>query len=309
MNLSHAQVREGVCMDMPYRVDLDFVGLGGAATAYGGYLRAWSFREVDGRDWFEEFRQTALAAIGTRFLPVYRMADGEYRFLMGRRVNYHRKPLLKELLAVGAEKLRVKNPDKWKTSWGETYAPKETLSLRKALVEHIRYLASVGYLACYINDNGLHAFVEHNKPLLQYFSSHGIPFGEHNYVPFHFAPSLFITGRWEEFVVGRHILVVTGLDEVKERNIERTLRTLGAGNVQFLPISSTASMREQLDLNQVSGSPELALVAAGIGAANILRQLEPLQTLAVDIGGLMNALVDPSARQHGGVIGLPGRTS
>lgn len=289
---------------MKYRVDLDFIGLGDAGTAYGGYLRAWSFRDIDGREWFEDFRQDALSAIGNRYLPVYRMADGEYRFMFGRRVNWSRKNLARELLAVGAETLRIKNPDRWKTSWGETYAPAETRHLRAELMTHVRDLSERGYLACYINDNGLDAFVEYNRVLEDLLARHDIRLHAGNYIPFHFAPSLLVSAGWRDFLQGRKILIVTGLTTEKQGQIENTLTAYGAGAVRFLPISSNSSLTDRLDLSEVDDDVEIALVAAGIGSANILRQLEPLQTLCIDIGGLMNCFQDPKARQHGGVLGL-----
>lgn len=289
---------------MPYRVDLDFVGLGGAGAAYGGYLKAWSYRDIDGKSWFSEFREAALLAVGRKFLPIYRMADGEYRFLMGRRFNASR-PRLREIAAIVAERLLVKNPNKWKTSWGEGYPAQDRRSLRNKLIEDIRYLSHCGYLACYINDNGLNAFTEYNVVIERFFESRGIPFGVGTYVPFHFAPSLLIAPGWQDFISGRCILVVTGIYPEKEILIRSTLKKMGAREVLFIPISSSSSMTDVVNLSVLPGQIDICLVAAGIGSARILRQLEPLQTLAIDVGGLMNCFVDPKVRQHGGVIGLP----
>lgn len=287
------------------RIDLDFVGLGNAGIGYGGHLHAWSFRDIDGEEWFSEFRETSLDAIGTRFLPIYRMADGEYRFLMGRKFNSARRPLIREIAAIAAERLRIKNPDKWKTSWGEEYSPEMTRGLRAELIDSIRYISRYGYLACYVNDNGLNAFTEYNQALESYFEAQDITFGSENYVPFHFAPSLFIASGWRAFIERRSILIVTGIIPEKEKRIRATLEAMGAARVQFLPISLSASMTDRIDLSSNIEHVDVCLVAAGIGSANILRQLAPLQTLSVDIGGLMNCLVDPNIRQHGGVIGLP----
>ncbi|MFO0991219.1 MAG: hypothetical protein U1E67_04710 [Hyphomicrobiales bacterium] len=292
-------------VQMAFRVDIDFIGLGHAGAAYGGYLRAWSFFEIEGRTWFEAFRADALSALGKRYLPIYRMADGEYRFLMGRRFNRARHPIWKELASIAAERLWINHPDRWRTSWGEGYSPKETRRLRGELIEHIRYLALHGYLACYINDNAMHAFTEYNTLLPAFLRRQGVSFNAKSYVPFHFAPSLFISPGWEDFIRGRKILVVTGLNPEKEQRIRETLGRMSATAVEMLPISSTSSMMERLDISAVARQPDVCLVAAGIGAANILRQLEPLSTLAVDIGGLMNCFADCNARQHGGVIGLP----
>lgn len=291
--------------NMVHRVDIDFIGLGNAGAAYGGHLLAWSFHDTDGPTWFANFRDDALDAIGTRFLPIYRMADGEYRFLFGRRFNRFRRPLWHEILGISAEKLRLKNPDCWRTSWGETYAPEETRRLRAELVAHIRALSQQGYLACYITDNGLNAFVEYNDVLVKLFSIHNVTLHADNYIPFHFAPSLFINSGWQDFIERRTLLIVTGLTDEKANKIRQTLLTYGAAAVHFLPISPNSSLNDQLDLSKVSDGIDIALVAAGIGSANILRQLEPLQTLCVDIGGFMNCLVDRDSRQHGGVLGLP----
>jgi hypothetical protein len=291
--------------DMRYRVDIDFIGMGNAGSAYGGHLDAWSFRDIDGQVWFEAFRQEALGAIRTRYLPVYRMADGEYRFMFGRRINWSRQPLLLEFLAVGAEKLRFKNPDRWKTSWGETYEPQQTHVLREQLIQHVRFLSETGYLACYINDNGLNAFVQYNTDLQGLMLDRNIQFSERNYIPFHFAPSLLISKRWQDFIQGRKLLIVTGLTPEKETLIRNTLILYGAETVDMLPMSSQSSLSDTLDLSGVDDDIDIVLVAAGIGSANILRQLRPLETLCLDIGGLMNCFVNRDARQHGGVIRLP----
>lgn len=291
--------------NMAYRVDLDFIGLGKAGAAYGGHLHAWSFRDTDGPTWFAAFREEALDAIRTRYLPIYRMADGEYRFLFGRQLDWSRKSLWREVVGVSAEKLRIRNPDRWKTSWGETYAPQETRRLRVELLEYIQRLSQQGYLACYINDNGLNAFVQYNGVLEGLLAAHGIKLHDGNYIPFHFAPALFINEGWQDFIKARSLLIVTGLNDEKAQLIRQTLLTYGAAKVHFLPISATASLTERLNLSQIPAKIDIALVAAGIGSANILRQLESLQTLCVDIGGLMNCFLNPKSLQHGGVIGLP----
>lgn len=290
---------------MDYRVDLDFIGLGNAAAAYGGHLRAWSFRDIQGPAWFEAFRQQALASIGRRHLPIYRMADGEYRFLFGRRINWARKPLIRELMAVGAEKTRLVNPDKWKTSWGEVYPPSQTRLLREQLVGQIRQVSASGFLACYINDNGLNAFTEYNSVLLDYLGQRNIALTAANYIPFHFAPSLLIGTGWQDFVRGRRLLVATGLTDEKEAAIRATLMDYGASEVLTLPTSSNSALTDTIEPSDLSDNVDIALVAAGIGSANILCQLKPLNTLCIDIGGLMNCFADRTQLQHGGVVGLP----
>jgi hypothetical protein len=225
--------------------------------------------------------------------------------MFGRRINWARRPLTRELLGVAAEKLHIKNPDKWQTSWGEIYRPHETRALRAKLMRQVRDISNYGYLACYVNDNGLNAFVEYNRVLPALLQTWDIALTAENYIPFHFAPSLLISEGWQDFIKNRKLLVVTGLTEEKETAIRATLIAYGAKSVCMLPISSSSSLTDTIDLSGVDHDVDIALVAAGIGSANILGQLKPLNTLCIDIGGLMNCFVDHEMRQHGGVIGLP----
>lgn len=292
-------------LEMKHRVDIDFIGNGNAGAVYGGYLRAWSFEDVEGPAWFRSFRDTALQSIGTRHFPVYRMADGEFRFLLGRMYNLSTRPLLRHLLGVTAEKLRIRDPDNFKNGWNEGYPPEDMPGLRVKLIEDIRYVLETGFLAPYLNDNGLNAFVEHNRAFLRLCAVHGLSLRQDNTVPFHFAAALLINSGWQDFVQGRSILVVTSHDERKAERISASLKRLGAAKVSFLQISATTSMTDVVDLSAISETIDLSLLAAGIGAANILRQLEPIGTLAVDIGSTMHCFVDPTARPHAGVLALP----
>ena len=43
----------------------------------------------------------------------------------------------------------------------------------------------------------------------------------------------------------------------------------------------------------------------GIGSANIISQLEPLNTLTIDIGGFINCYIDYNKSQHGGIFKFP----
>lgn len=291
-----------------YKVNLDKVGLESADKAYGGYLNAFSFFETNFEKWFGSFRNQAISKIGNEYFPIYRMADGEYRFLMGRTYNWYKRPLYREIIAVTLEKLRIINPNKWKTSWGEEYSPKKSESLRLQLIEDLQFISKKGILGCYYNTNGLHAFEEYNNKIIPFFKKFSIVFNKDNYVPFHFVCGMLVNRGWEEFYVNRHILIVTGSDEGSEKEINKNLISLGANKVSFLRISKTASMEEKLKLDEyINKNIEIIFVAAGIGSSNILKQLQPLKTLTIDIGGYMNCFKDVNASQHGGIFKLPNK--
>jgi len=289
-----------------FKVNLNDVGLEGADNAYGGYLDAFSFKDTDFESWIAGFKTEVLENMGQNYFPVYRMADGEYRFMMGRVYNFYKKPLWREIVAVTAEKLRIKNPDKWKTSWGEEYKPERIKVLRKQLIRDVAYISRKGRLACYWNRNGLKAFEEYNNKLLPYFKENNIVLDSVNYIPFHFVCGILVRSGWEDFFKEKHILIVTGGDEVSEAEIKQTLVKMGVAKVSFYRISKTSSLEERLNLEMfLEERIDMCLVAAGIGSANILRQLEPLQTVVLDIGGYMNCFTNSDASQHGGIFKLP----
>lgn len=289
-----------------FKVNLNDVGLESADNAYGGYLDAFSFKETDFESWISSFKSEVLKNMGKNYFPIYRMADGEYRFIMGRVYNFYKKPLWRELIAVTAEKLRIKNPDRWKTSWGEEYKPERVKALRKQLINDVAYISRKGKLACFWNENGLKAFEEYNNKLLPFFKKNNIVFNKYNYIPFHFVCSILVRTGWKDLFKKKHILIVTGSDEFSENKIKETLSLMGVGKVSFYRISKTSSMEEQLNLDSfLERQIDICLVAAGIGSANILRQLEPLQTVVLDIGGYMNCFINNEASQHGGIFKLP----
>ena len=292
---------------MKYKVNLKEVGLEDANKAYGGFLDAFSFHKTNFKDWFNVFRDDCLKAMETKtFFPVYRMADGEYRFLMGRAYNFYKRPLIKELIAVTAEKLHIKNPYKWETSWGEKYSSHEMKSLRKKLILDIKNISKKGKLACYWNKNGLHAFEEYNHKLIPFFKKHNINFSSKNYVPFHFVCCMLVKYNWKKFFLKKNILVVTGCDKISKKAIIKSFNTFGVNSTDFIVISKTSSMKEVINVENFKKKKiDMCLVAAGIGSANIISQLEPLNTLTIDIGGFINCYIDYNKSQHGGIFKFP----
>lgn len=287
---------------MRHRVSLNFIGTGNAAEAYGGKLEAWSFIDIEPDQWFEKFRSKIAANLGNSYLPVYRMADGEYRFLMGRKFNRYRKPLIKEYLGCLLDKTGLR---RWSTSWGESYDLDDLKKLKLEYISALQKIASSGFLGLYINDNGLNAFIEYNQSIEPFFQKNNIELNQNNYIPFHFVCHLLSGSGCDLFYRNRKILIVTNFNEQKSQQIEHNLLKLGAKTVQFLKISATKSMQDKIDCSRVERPIDLCLVAAGIGAANILNQLQPLQTVALDIGGFMNCLYNPSLAIHGGVFTFP----
>jgi hypothetical protein len=74
--------------------------------------------------------------------------------------------------------------------------------------------------------------------------------------------------------------------------IGRRLTTLGAKRVVFISISSKKSMMDRIDVSQ-TGKIDLVLIGAGVGALNILEQVESLQTTSIDVGHVLDCYWKP----------------
>ncbi len=287
---------------MKYRVPIDFVGnieSPGTLAVYGGKLDAWSFEKIDGYEWFSSFRNNVINSMNRNYLPVYRLADGEFRFLLGRKFRYHRPDRVRELFGYIVEKMGLSILlNMQRTSWGEFYKRKDIRTLKQTFWANLSSLLNTGYLAPFINDNANNYFCEYNKPFCKFAKRELPSFSQKNYIPFHFVNHLIVGEGWNEIFYKRRILIVTSFTEEKKNNIEQNILRMGADQVTFRSISATHAMMDKVDTDGLQGTIDLCFVAAGIGALNILCQLESLKTAVIDIGGLMECFNDPRKTSH-----------
>lgn len=68
---------------LPYSID--FLIPGYERSYPRGIFKCLSFADRDSREWFYEFVDTLVTAMGRRYLPLFRMGDGEYQFAVGYR--------------------------------------------------------------------------------------------------------------------------------------------------------------------------------------------------------------------------------
>lgn len=286
------------CSALPiYRVPLTSTGRGRLPTVYGGRFDAWSFIPTCECLWFAGFRDEVLRAIGQRYLPVYRIADGEFQALLGRRVRWRSDRSWRDCIAVALERVGLFHRTR-RTSWGEHYDRSARGALLRKLTSDVTTIAGFGHLAVLLSDNGFGLAHEYRRPFCAFVASHAIPFGPRNYVPFHFVCELLSGPGSDALVRDRRILVVTGLRGKDTASIEETLRSVGAATVQFLGVSSNHAMLDTLDISSVCRPVDICFVAAGVGAANVLVQLRDLGTVALDIGGYIHCLEDRNVVSH-----------
>ncbi|MCC9642721.1 hypothetical protein LOC71_10575 [Rhodopirellula sp. JC740] len=283
-----------------YLVDISGSSNGVGAAAYGGRLEAYSFSRKSGKDWFDEFCSLVLARVGNGYLPVYRVADGEMRFLFGEKLDLRHHPL-RSAFRVLKHRL-LSRP--WETSWGESYTVDEYSCLRQKLIDCIVHVSEKGVLGLYWNENGLNAFVEHNQTILRDLSGIGVSLGGSNYVPFHFVQGL-VACHLERLVVGRNVVFVSSVQAEEQDSIERLLGRMGVGAVCFRQCSAGASLSQDYSQMRFDKQPDIVFVAAGIGSARVLSSLAWLDVPVIDIGSYIHVLSGRSAGCHAGFFVSP----
>jgi hypothetical protein len=170
--------------------------------------------------------------------------------------------------------------------------------LQTSWIAQLRAIAREGILSLGFTYRETQFYQCYFIPIVEWFKRNGIELNASNYYPCYFVYALLAGPLRSRLYANRNVLVVTSFDEDKRNSIERTLMAEGAAGVQFIRISIDRSFYDAVDLTPVHLPADLVLVGAGIGASNILTQLEPLNTLAIDAGYIIECLANPALKKQ-----------
>jgi len=294
---------------LKYRTRIAFPSFDVPRAAYGGIFNAMSPKPLESAEWYAGFRERCLESVGRSFLPVYRMADGEFLFLVGDKLHFTVKGFPRQVasfclrtLGLGVDrssgKWRLTRRNAYATIWGESYLPAERSLLLPVYLGQLHEIARRGYLAAFLIENSLGYCKSQIADVLRTFSRNGIKLTVDNYVPFHFPLYMLTAADCSAFYNKRSVLVVSSFGAEAKASVAAELQRKGAKEVSFLRISPTHSMFDKINPSDVRPPVDIALVAAGIGSSNILPQLAFLDTLVVDVGGLLTCIARPGWKYH-----------
>lgn len=255
-----------------------------------------NFIDIDANEWFDDFIRQAVDSIGNKYFPVYRMADGEFIFcneLDTIEKKHCSNNLLNNLLSKVVHIIKSKSQT-LRTCWGESYSDTELRKLAAAYPDYVREISRDGMLAMHFTRTKGGFSEEYFQPMCTWFDKHNILLNKNNYVSFYFVYALLRGPERKKVFQDRNVLIVSWIDDERKTALLHGLSTEGVNTVQFLPISPVKSMFEQIDLSAVKLPIDIALVGAGIGSANILRQLKPLNTLCIDAGFCIDCIANPT---------------
>jgi hypothetical protein len=251
---------------------------------------------MSGAEWYQDFKARFERALDHHeWLPIYRASHGEFVFVSGRR----EAPALGKGLARYCVS-RVYRVLQFQSTFYsgtpgygyETYKQWHLPRLRRELRRQVGMVAREGIVCCYFSDRDTIPIGE-QREFSQWVASAGTPLGRDNYGHIYFVYGLFHGENWEKYFSGRKLLFISSDQPDRTAALNKTLRRLEVREWRFIPISRSHSMLDRIKL-PADFEPDLCIVGAGVGAANILEQLRGLSCPCVDAGFVMDTLAFPS---------------
>lgn len=285
---------------LPHAIDLRVPGFG-AMDRYN--LRTYAPDPIESAAWFTQVVDRVESAIGRCFLPIIRLADGEFLFLLG-----FQPPTPRVGLTYAVQWMRW-----WLAKWkprrqlraGGThgnrplyasgnYTTEELDGIRAAYCRVLRQITGNGLIAADLSFCAV-PFQDHFFPAFRtWLDINAIRLTMANYAPFYFVYALLTGPERHRLFSGRRVLVIHSATGPKQDAIRRTLIREGAKDVLWHTISPDRSLYDVVPVGRFVGAVDLCVFGAGIGKPAILAQLEPLGVPCIDAGYVMEVWADPS---------------
>ncbi len=288
---------------LKYAVDLRVPGFA-AMDRYN--LRTYAPERIDSAVWFSRVVDRVESAIGRCFLPIIRLADGEFSFLLG--------------FQPPTPRVGFTYPLQWMRWWLAKWKPRRQLRAggkhgNRPLYVSAKYTTeeldgirqAYGRVLGQIADNGLIAadlsfcavpFQDHFFPAFRtWLEANAIHLTMENYAPFYFIYAILTGPERHRLLSGRRVLVIHCATGPKQDAIKSSLIREGAKEVLWHTISADRSLYDVVPVSRFVGAVDLCVFGAGIGKPAILAQLEPLGVPCIDAGYVMEVWADPSVAQ------------
>ncbi|MBU3578645.1 hypothetical protein ICN17_01335 [Polynucleobacter sp. 73C-SIWE] len=282
----------------PESIDFDIPGFKKHYVIRGRDTLA--IRARDCAHWYDEMIDRVIDSCGKAFLPICRISDGEFLFLLGRQPEDFR------IKRSNIERVHIFLADlKWRIllrgglgpfTLGHyhsgRYSGREWAKARINQPSLIKQISEKGILALHLNYESI-PFAERYFPALnKWLIENKIEITDENYYPFYFVYAMLTGERRSELFKGRRVLVVNGATGEKQDKILAGLLREGVEEIFWCAISQERSLYDKISVEKYTGKIDFVLVGAGIGKAPILLQLELLQVPCIDAGFIFEIWAD-----------------
>lgn len=251
-------------------------------------------------EWYRQFEKRFMKALRDGiFLPVFRSSHGEYSFVTGAREWPHCfRPRMRSLAGHLFRCIKFQSTfySSGLPGYCETYPWWMMDRLRREFVRHLKMISAQGVHCMYLSDRDSYPAKLHRR-FLGWMNKNGITTDESNYGHIYFVYALFNGAHMPEIITGRRVLVITSNMGQRTQSLLAQLEARGVKSVHYLAISSNHSMLDKIDVPR-GFDPELCLIGAGVGASNILSQLQHLRCPCVDAGYVLDAMSDRQLKRQ-----------
>lgn len=256
---------------------------------------------------YEDFKKKIFNNIGSKYLPIMRISDGEMLFLTNFQNESRRSTLYKRLtifvkniiksIIYGEDKLissHIFGNFDHKTGTSETYffsrkklSKKEIKNLKISFLNYLKNIADCGIL-------GIHYSYSNNPSIVEKYwlkfnkilNNYKIKLNENNCYPFYFI-YMFLSEEvmLKKAVINNNILCVSSAEGSKRQNIINKLYNFKPQNVDWLSIPTSKTFFYKFDFKKIDLKKyDLIFLAAGTGKANIIEQLKIFNCPIIDCG-------------------------
>jgi hypothetical protein len=248
---------------------------------------------------YSTFVKLITDSIGKKYLPVMRMSDGEYNFILGEKPPIKRNVTYFKFLHQYLKYLKRKIfPTKNFTAStlpnisSGYFDHNEKRNAHLTYPSFVKEISNHGILALHLTFANKPFQENYHPSLKKWFDFNEIKINANNYIPFYFVYALLRGEDCKRIISGKNILVIHSAEGERKEKIKNSIVQLGANQVDWLRISPSKSFFDKIDIDKYIGKIDLCLVGAGIGKPNILVQLKPLSVPCIDAGYVFEVWAD-----------------
>ena len=250
--------------------------------------------------WFERFAGRVLQAVGSAYLPVCRMSDGEFLLLFGYQppsVRHSAMRRLKIRVLQARSMIRQRlvgfraQTAPGVSSGAMTYAERQ--ALLPMLSSRYLEIARDGILGLHLGYAPVPFQEQYFPAIRNWLKQNDVTLTLDNYAPFYFVYGLLRGPVFPDLIGGRRVLIVHSATGAKREAITRSIQAVNPRGIEWLTISSSRSFADTLDLSRLHDKPDLCLLGGGVGKSALFPQLRPLGIPCLDAGFAFEVWADP----------------
>lgn len=250
--------------------------------------------KISSLDWFKKFKEKIDYQINKKeFFPLFRLSDGEFIFILGRKFKQYSFPInIYYFLNHIKRTLYYRSTfySSGRKGYCETYNYFKLNKLRSTFINQLKNISLKGVLCPNFSPHILTQ--PYQEDFTNFLSLNNINLNEKNYFQFYFVPGYFMGQEINTVYRDKRILIFTSDMNLRNENLKKNLIKFGAKKVDFYKTSLNTPMLDIIELNKVEDQPDIVLIGAGVGAVNILNQIEDLKCISIDCGFVVDALSD-----------------